>query len=271
MGAIRKVMGHVSQEVKQPMRHFEIAARDGMEILSGKRDRLTPPTRLVKFTGGGDFRATGEALVRLFQELGGLKRDERILDVGCGVGRIALALTRYLGSDSSYEGFDAWKEGITWCQRHIARAFPNFDFQHVDCYNGFYNPFGRLRPRDVDFPYPDSSFDFIILNSVFTHMLPGDVMHYLREISRVLSPEGRVYATWFLVADETREIVRGEFRFRHDRGSYLTINEDVPESAVAYPIEWVRAAYEKEGLRIEREQSGQPGNEIQDILWAARA
>ena len=41
----------------------------------------------------------------------GLKPEHRVLDIGCGVGRVALPLTRYLTS-GTYDGFDIVKRWI---------------------------------------------------------------------------------------------------------------------------------------------------------------
>jgi len=62
--------------------------------LTHQRDDLTPP-RGIDFAGScdEDFKKMGEEFLRHFVELGKLKRDERVLDVGCGIERMAVALT----------------------------------------------------------------------------------------------------------------------------------------------------------------------------------
>ena len=68
------------------------------------------------FIGGGleDFKPIGEAFVRDFQSRCRLKPNERVLDVGCGVGRIAIPLTAFLNSDARYESFDVVPVQKTW-------------------------------------------------------------------------------------------------------------------------------------------------------------
>ena len=56
---------------------------------------------------------------------------------------------------------------------------PNFRFRHVDVLNRAYNPQGRLDPENFEFPYPQDAFDFVFLTSVFTHMRPPEMRHYL--------------------------------------------------------------------------------------------
>jgi SAM-dependent methyltransferase len=257
-----------------------------MEVLLGKRDRLTPPKRIQKWAGLGDFRAKGDHFLRLFREVAELQRDERILEVGCGPGRLAIPLARYLDSDGSYEGFDVWREGIDWCRRHVTRRYPNVRFQHKDVYSGLYHPAGRIRPEELSFPYEDSSFDFVILNSVFTHMLPDGVARYLLEVSRILRPDGRAFITWFLLDDETRALVAGgrpvitpagvRLEFRHDHGSYRTTSEEAPERAVAYESQYVSGAYAEAGLTIKQPilyggWRGRAGLSYQDITLTTTA
>ena len=153
-------------------------------------EALCPP-RSLNFAGGGDYRAIGEEFLGHFIQLAGLEPQARIVDVGCGVGRMAVPLSGFLSSSARYEGFDVVREGIDWCVSNISTRYPNFRFQHADIYNRNYNPRGKLSPAEFRFPYPDAGFDLAILTSVFTHMLPPHIEHYLDELSRILRPGGR--------------------------------------------------------------------------------
>ena len=102
------------------------------------------------------------------------------MDVGCGIGRMAVPLINYLTEVGSYDGFDIIKPNINWCMNNITPRFPHFRFQHVDIYNKHYNNTGTLQANTFSFPYPDESFNFVLLTSVFTHMLPVDLRHYLQ-------------------------------------------------------------------------------------------
>jgi len=98
---------------------------------------------------------------------------------------MAAPLTRYLHEKGAYDGLDIVKQGVDWCNKHIHRRHPNFNFHHADIYNKQYNPNGKLRATDFRFPFPDDSYDFVFLTSVFTHILVDDVEHYTDEIRRV--------------------------------------------------------------------------------------
>ncbi len=154
-----------------------------------------------------------------------------------------------------YHGIEIHPEAIAWCQRAITRRHPTFHFHHADVISRAYNPHGQLRGRDYIFPFSDKSFDFIFLASVFTHMLPDDVEHYVREISRVLAPGGVCVASYFLLNDETRGGVGRHqsfmsFDVSHSSGLCQLHDAAVPEAAVALEERFVERIHEEAGLRF---------------------
>ena len=70
---------------------------------------------------------------------------------------------------------------------HNAAASHVFRFHRADVASEAYNPEGAAPSSTYRFPFRDWSFDFIFLSSVFTHMLPDAVEHYLHEIARACS------------------------------------------------------------------------------------
>jgi SAM-dependent methyltransferase len=186
---------------------------------------------------GTQHRRVAEHYLPLFVELGGLRPDQAVLEPGCGTGRMAEALTGHLSPAGTYDGFDVVAKAVRWCSEHISSKHPNFRFEHVDVFNRAYNPKGNLDPTGFTFPYPDESFDFVFLTSVFTHMLPPEVRHYLREIRRVLRPEGRCLATFFLLNEQSMAAARSgsaSRRFEHEGAGYRYDYARSPEAAIAY-------------------------------------
>jgi SAM-dependent methyltransferase len=248
-------------------------ARDA--VLRRRRDPLTPPRRLA-FVGSGDFRAAGSEFRELFVALGRLRPEEDVLDVGSGVGRVAVGLTGWL--QGRYEGIDVVRRGIEWCEREITPRFPNFHFQVADLYNRHYNPVGRVSASEYRFPFEDRSFDFVVLTSVFTHLLPPARDNYISEIARVLRPTGRCFATFFLLDDKaTRSVQEGRdsVNFRFQRPGYWTNNQRIPEAAVAYGEVDVREEFESNGLQLALVRYGRwsgrdDGVGFQDIVVAAQ-
>ncbi len=182
----------------------------------------------------------------------GLRPDHRVLDIGSGVGNLAIGLRDYL---HSYDGVDIHAEAVEWCQRAITRRHSTFRFHHADLASRAYNPRGAIPAREYHFPFPDESFDFIFLASVFTHMLPDAVEHYLHEIARLLAPAGVCVASFFLLNDETSSGVEAgrsfmSFRVAHPSGLCRLHDAAVPEAAVAIDEQFVRRVLEQADLDI---------------------
>jgi SAM-dependent methyltransferase len=118
----------------------------------------------------------------------GLRPEHRVLDIGSGIGNLAIGLRDYL--HGGYDGLEIHPDAVAWCQRAITPRYPAFRFHRADLTSRAYNPRGRQSSAAYCFPFPDQSFDFVLLYSVFTHMLPADFEQYVREISRVLARDG---------------------------------------------------------------------------------
>ena len=247
---MRKLLPRSIKPVKRKIRYF---LEDALDSLLGRRDELIPPRGKIFVGGQCDFKKNGEEFLRYFIELGGLKPNERVLDVGCGIGRMAVPLTKYLDKRGSYEGFDIVADGINWCRKKITPKYPHFHFQLADVFNKKYNPHGKYLASEYHFPYEGESFDLVFLTSVFTHMLPQDMEHYLYEIARVMKRGGRCLITFFLLNSKSLQLInagKSIYDFKHEGGGFRTIDKTTPESGVAYDEKFIRGLYEKFRLTI---------------------
>lgn len=241
----------LSHKSRAALKTFANRVLDGIDSLSG-RDAMMPP-RSMRFVGHGDFRRTGEEFLQHFVRVGGLRPEHRVLDVGSGIGRMAIPLTRFLSAEGSYDGIEIVPAGVAWCRAHITPRHPNFRFHEIDVYNLEYNPSGRQKAEEYRFPFADNSFDFTFLTSVFTHMLPHDVANYVSEIGRVTRPGGRCLATFFVLNESSRAgIEKGGLvlDFRYEGPGYLTVDKAMPECAIAFPEENVIELFRKNGFRL---------------------
>jgi SAM-dependent methyltransferase len=215
---------------------------------------LVPRGRLARQPGNASYEVVGRRWVETFQLWGGLQPTDRVLDVGCGAGRMAVALSEVMAPTARYEGFDVDEEAIRWCQRKITPKWPTARFTLIDIANEHYNADGSVDGSRLTFPYEDDSFDFVFLTSVFTHLLPPVVDRYFSEISRVLAPGGRALTTWFLLNDDVRTAVgagSGDMSFAHAvAGGCYAERADDPEDALAYDESEVRRWHETNGLEI---------------------
>jgi SAM-dependent methyltransferase len=228
--------------------------------------RTLVPPRELNPVKGGDFREIGESCAEYCRTLCGLAPDHQILDLGCGAGPLAVALLGYLSPSGSYEGLDILPEVVAWCRENITSRRPSFRFQVADVSNRNFNPGGTVAPTEHRLPYPDARFDVVHLRSVFTHMGPREVGHYLGEIARVLRPGGRCITTYFLLNRESLDMMRRlpvrQFPFeqrefvsvppRAGTGEWVPyrVSEPGDVGAVAHHERFARRAIVASGLRI---------------------
>ena len=216
-----------------------------------RSEGLSPPRRL-SYVGRGDFARTGEEFLGHFRALADLRPGDDVLDIGCGIGRMAIPLTGYLDG-GSYRGFDVGREMIRWCRRNVTPRHPSFEFTWAPIYNSKYNPFGDVDGASFRFPYPDDCFDFAFATSLFTHLGPEEIRHYLAEAARVLRPGGRALFTFFLLNPEVEgRMAAGQtsIDFAHPLGEARVTDPQRPEEAIAYPQDQVVAMLEEAGLTL---------------------
>ena len=187
------------------------------------RDVLSLPARLkpgarpfpwstMHDVGGGDFYRVGQAIRKQLISEAGLKPDDHVLDIGCGTGRVAFALADYLSArGGGYTGFDVSAPGLAWMIRHLPPAAAPFRIVRADIFNTEYRQNAARPASAYRFPVADSDVDVAFATSVFTHLLPADAGHYLKEIGRSLKPGGRALITAFLMTAPRRAIMEKAF------------------------------------------------------------
>jgi SAM-dependent methyltransferase len=237
-----KASHRIRREVRKSLLYAAEPLDAAARRLNGKRGY--PPVALRRQSGPLDAfeRVAGEYVAYLVT-LADLGPKDRILDVGCGSGAMALMLGERLSSSGRYVGFEVDQPTVDWCSRHFSED-ERFHFFHFDYWNATYNPSGT---RELKWPIDDSSVDAILLKSIFTHMLPPDVDFYLSEISRVLRPGGKALVTAFLFDAKAGAVVgRHSFPFSGEHFRYA--NRASPESAIALDIKNFQASVSRHGL-----------------------
>lgn len=116
--------------------------------------------------------------------------EGRALDLGCGPGRLAVALARQ-APRLEIVGLDLSEEMLALARTRAARhgLSPRVSFLKGDN--------GRI-------PCPDASFDFVVSSSSLHHW--ADPVAVFDEVARVLKPAGR-----FLVVDLRRDLPPGPY------------------------------------------------------------
>lgn len=200
------------------------------------------------------FRDSGEETVRSIIALCGLKPDARVLEIGCGCGRVAAALAPHLCDKGRYDGFDVAAPLIGWCREELEPLLPQFHFRLADeVFADGHNPTGHTDAATFAFPYANETFDLAILCSVLTHMLPDAIENYLRQTARILAPGGSAFMS-VLLFDRAAEIAVQNgttiFDFRHAVGPCLTFDPQHPEQGIACDEAWFLQELERSGLRL---------------------
>lgn len=156
--------------------------------------------RVVRLTDGG-FWLSDEKKVYEYQRFTALikdlqKSEFKILDIGCGKGRIPRKLIEdsNINVEFYYSGFDVDRHDI-----HENNAFFQYDkrfiFNHIDYMNKMYSP--NASTIEPVFDFLDHSYDLIWAWSVFSHLDIKDFEIYMRLISDKLVRNGLAFLTCF--------------------------------------------------------------------------
>lgn len=100
-----------------------------------------------------------------------INTDTRVLDFGCGWGRIL----RFFLKDASLSNL----YGVELLDELTQACRQTFDSEN----------FHTIK-NDGSIPHPDSSFDVVFANSVFSHLDEELNLHWVKEIHRVLKDDG---------------------------------------------------------------------------------
>jgi SAM-dependent methyltransferase len=144
---------------------------------------LPPPYLIMLVAGAPDWKwfiESGKNTVKAFADYvvqGGcsFQKAQRILDLGCGCGRIARHLPAMTSAD--IHGADYNPRLVRWCAANLKGSFKR---------NSLHPPL----------PYPDQHFDIVYLVSVFTHLRAETQREWLAELRRVTRPGGVILITF---------------------------------------------------------------------------
>ena len=129
-------------------------------------------------------------LRELRQRTGNLARiqpGEKVLDVGCGTGTLAIEVQQRVGATGRVFGVDPGTQQIARARSKAARRNLPIDF--------------RIGVIEL-LAFPDQTFD-VVLSTLMTHHLPDDLKRQgLSEIARVLKPGGRLVIADFKRKEE---------------------------------------------------------------------
>ncbi len=196
--------------------------------------------------GGSKFVRMGKIFADELRNRAELKPEGRVLEIGCGCGRNAFALSPYL-EDGNFVGIDIDQPSINAANTNAFLSKRGYSFEFLDVDNPEYNPNGRYKASEYEFEFEDNSFDVIFLVSVVTHILPQDLENYFSEIARMLKPGGRLVFTTFIMDIATHY---GNVEFEYGDGPWRSSHSEIPEICVGYYLDYFKQELSARGLEM---------------------
>ena len=195
--------------------NFQLEALTAEDIAWSKTVQL-PTEDQMKLIGSNTpdiFISQGTRMAKVISNniiefFGTISREARVLDFGCGVGRVLLPITSRL--NVTWFGCDVNEIAILYLQR----AVPN-----VKAFATAYNP---------PLPFQDNFFDCVFSISIWTHLPIGMQLPWLKEIQRIIKPGGLA-----LISTSGGHVVEVR-RKRKDSGWTELTSDDLQKAGIIY-------------------------------------
>lgn len=145
--------------------------------------RQHPLDEAMSLAVGGSYEQFGIIELDILRHAG-LGPGMCLLDMGCGSGRLAYALSR-AGLGVRFIGVDVVQKLLDYAK---LKTSAEYEF---------------ILHRRLDIPAADGSVDMLSAFSLFTHLLPAETYLYLQDAVRVLRPGGKVVFSFLELAAPT--------------------------------------------------------------------
>ena len=134
-------------------------------------DRLPLDEAMAQAVGGGVFDTVGGIEGSILRHAG-LQNGMFVVDLGCGSGRLAVALSREF--EISFTGLDIVQALLDYAKSKTPASYR------------------YILNKQLALPVDDASADFVTAFSVFTHLLHAESYIYMEEAQRALKPGGKL-------------------------------------------------------------------------------
>ncbi len=180
------------------------------ERLVARLVREHPLDEAMAIAVGGAYDVMGRIEAKLLRDLG-LADGMRIVDLGCGSGRLAAAL--HASAKVSYVGTDIVQQLLDYAKTKA----PEYTF---------------LLHRELSIPQPDASADIVSAFSLFTHLQHAETFVYLEDAVRVLKPGGLIVFSFLEFAERTHWGIFKNTSKAAKQGTSVHLNQFIERSAI---------------------------------------
>ncbi|WP_417768906.1 class I SAM-dependent methyltransferase [Stappia sp.] len=239
---------------------------------------------LNDIVGGGNARDVGEEWAAFLANQGFLRGGARILDIGCGCGRLAAALADSR-PDVDYVGIDIVPGLIDFCRKNITESVPSFNFYVVQQESSLYKSF--IEDHDIpvftDDTFKDGYFDLVIATSLFTHTRRDTTQAYFSMANRLLRAGGTMLFSCFAMDEHAQKAIHNRSTHPFQSGKVETASDGLVEdryngelSAIGYPAAMLEEMLDAAGFDgiagfYRGFWRGSAGHSFQDVVQAPKA
>ncbi len=161
----------------------------------------------------------------------GLKPEHRLLDIGCGCLRGGVHFIKYL-KPGNYYGIDR-DHGILTAGLEKELPYEGLEEAELTLYCN----------SDFDFEYFGQQFDYLLAQSVFTHLPCEQILTCLKQANHVMGQSSQLFATFF----EDNSYDRSADRLVHIPGFIKTNRDSDP---FHYPFSAMQDLAYEAGLQV---------------------
>lgn len=233
--------------------------------------------------GGADPEAVGAACFQLIDSHLQLAPDSKILDFGCGIGRVLhyVATQRKI---SQIVGMDIMPDVIEFCRTHIAPSNQYAHFELIADTNDHYDRFGTNRgiTKEQNRNKYQDYFDEVYAFSVFTHVDYDDFSSLLADIRNFLKPGGKFLFSAFALTNHSKSMIdlkRTQFGFEEGgferSGAIIVGKHDDRLAFIGYELSIIEKFIFDAGLVLNTFEAGTwtgsgVGRSLQDLFVCER-
>jgi SAM-dependent methyltransferase len=192
---------------------------------ASRRKRVSGNTDPLLFVLGGYTLLRKLELLLTERYATSIDEIGRILDWGCGCGRLLRFLVERVPRPGAIFGADVDADNVAWCRTNLPSA--------TTCTT-------RLLPPS---PFASGQFDLIIGNSVFTHLGEETQIAWLEELSRILAAGGIAMVSVQTITDLSRETFHSAAYDRLLQNGFISEKIDDALSGVIADGKYYRSAF----------------------------